>query len=190
MMTVSGHKIHGPKGSGFVYIADGVKIKPIIIGGGQEKGLRSGTQNVPAIAGIGVAAKENYNDINEKIAHMNELKDYFIDRIGKIENVKINSLKGEAGAPHIISVSFLGVRSEVMLHTLEEYNVFISAGSACSSNKKSQVSATLKGIGLSKEELESTVRFSLSYLTTREEVEYCIETIENNIENLRKYVRK
>lgn len=190
MMSVSGHKIHGPKGSGFLYITEGLKVKPIIIGGGQEKGMRSGTQNVPAIAGIAVAAKENYTDLNEKITHMNELKDYFIERISKIPNVKVNSKCGEEGAPHIISVSFIGVRSEVMLHTLEEYDIFISAGSACSSNKKAHLSDTLKGIGLSNEELDSTVRFSLSYMSAKEEVDYCIDTIEKNIDILRRYVRK
>ncbi len=190
MLSVSGHKIHGPKGSGFLYIAEGVKVKPILNGGGQEKGMRSGTENVPAIAGLGVAAKENYTDFAGKQAKMIELKDYFIDRVNSIPNVKINSKKGEAGAPHIISVSFIGVRSEVMLHTLEEYDIFISAGSACSSNKKAHVSDTLKGIGLSNEELDSTVRFSLSYMTTREELDYCIDTVEKNIEMLRKYVRK
>ena len=119
MLSVSGHKIHGPKGSGFLYIAEGVKVKPILIGGGQEKGMRSGTQNVPAIAGIGEAAKKNYENFTDKIAKEMELKDYFIDRVSKIPNVKVNSKKGEEGAPHIISVSFIGVRSEVMLHTLE-----------------------------------------------------------------------
>ncbi len=190
MVSVSGHKIHGPKGSGFLYIADGVKVKPILIGGGQEKGMRSGTQNVPAIAGLSVAAKENYTDFADKQARMLELKDYFIDRVSNIPNIKINSKKGLDGAPHIISVSFIGVRSEVMLHTLEEYDIFISAGSACSSNKKAHVSYTLKGIGLSNEELDSTVRFSLSYLSTKEEVDYCIDVIEKNVEMLRKYVRR
>ncbi len=190
MLSVSGHKIHGPKGSGFLYIAEGTKIKPMIIGGGQEKGMRSGTQNVPAIAGIGLAAKENYNGLTEKIGRMNELKDYFIDRVSKLPNVKINSKKGEEGAPHIVSVSFLGVRSEVMLHTLEEYDIFISAGSACSSNKKAHQSDTLKGIGLTNEELDSTVRFSFSYMTTMEEVSYCVDIIEQNLEMLRKYIRK
>lgn len=190
MLSVSGHKIHGPKGLGFLYIAEGVKVKPILIGGGQEKGMRSGTQNVPAIAGIGIAAKENYSGLSDKIAHMNEIKNHFIDRVSKIPNVKVNSKKGDEGAPHIVSVSFVGVRSEVMLHTLEEYDIFISSGSACSSNKKAHPSDTLKGIGLTNEELDSTVRFSFSYLTTMEEVDYCIDIIEKNIETLRRYVRK
>lgn len=189
LLSVSGHKIHGPKGIGFLYASSKVKLKPIIFGGGQQKGMRSGTENVPGIAGIGLAAMEAYENFEEKISKMIELKDYFIDRVTSIENVTVNSSKGAEGAPHIISVSFLGVRSEVMLHSLEDKEIYISSGSACSSNKPS-VSATLKGIGLKPEQIDSTVRFSLSYDTTKEELDYAVDTVAGMIELLRKFTRR
>ena len=189
LLSVSGHKIHGPKGIGFLYASSKVKLKPIIFGGGQQKGMRSGTENVPGIAGIGLAAKEAYENFEEKISKMIELKDYFIDRVTSIENVTVNSSKGAEGAPHIISVCFLGVRSEVMLHSLEDKEIYISSGSACSSNKPS-VSATLKGIGLKPEQIDSTVRFSLSYDTTKEELDYAVDAVAGMIELLRKFTRR
>ena len=189
LLSVSGHKIHGPKGIGFLYASSKVKLKPIIFGGGQQKGMRSGTENVPGIAGIGLAAKEAYENFEEKISKMIKLKDYFIDRVTTLENVSVNSSKGEEGAPHVISVSFIGVRSEVMLHSLEDKNIYVSSGSACSSNKPS-VSATLKGIGLKSEQIDSTVRFSLSYDTTKEELDYAVDTIAGMIELLRKFTRR
>lgn len=189
LLSVSGHKIHGPKGIGFLYASSKVKLKPIIFGGGQQKGMRSGTENVPGIAGIGLAAKEAYENFEEKISKMIELKDYFIDRVTALENVSVNSSKGTEGAPHIISVSFIGVRSEVMLHSLEDKNIYVSSGSACSSNKPS-VSATLKGIGLKPEQIDSTVRFSISYDTTKEELDYAVDTIAGMIEMLRKFTRR
>lgn len=190
LLSVSGHKIHGPKGSGFLYASGKVKLKPIIYGGGQQKGMRSGTENVPAIAGLGEAVKYSYDNFNEKIEKLYSLKDYFIDEVSKIDNVKINSKKGKESAPHIVSVSFIGVRSEVMLHTLEDRGIFVSAGSACSSNKQKNVSATLKGIGLKPEEIDSTIRFSFCYETTKEEIDYAVDVIKENIAMLRKYVRK
>lgn len=190
LLSVSGHKIHGPKGSGFLYASGKVKLKPIIYGGGQQKGMRSGTENVPAIAGLGEAVKYSYDNFNEKIEKLYSLKDYFIDEVSKIDNVKINSKKGQESAPHIVSVSFIGVRSEVMLHTLEDRGIFVSAGSACSSNKQKNVSATLKGIGLKPEEIDSTIRFSFCYETTKEEIDYAVDVIKENIAMLRKYVRK
>lgn len=190
LLSVSGHKIHGPKGSGFLYASGKVKLKPIIYGGGQQKGMRSGTENVPAIAGLGEAVKYSYDNFNEKIEKLYSLKDYFIDEVSKIDNVKINSKKGKESAPHIVSVSFIGVRSEVMLHTLEDRDIFVSAGSACSSNKQKNVSATLKGIGLKPEEIDSTIRFSFCYETTKEEIDYAVDVIKENIAMLRKYVRK
>ena len=190
LLSVSGHKINGPKGSGFLYVSEKVKLKPIIYGGGQQKGMRSGTENVPAIAGLGEAVKCCYNDFEAKINKMYDLKDYFIDEISKIENVKINSKKGKVSAPHIVNVSFIGVRSEVMLHTLEDKGIYVSAGSACSSNKQKNISATLKGIGLKPEESDSAIRFSFCFDTTKEEIDYAINVIKDNISILRKFVRK
>ncbi len=189
MLSVSSHKIHGPKGSGFLYVSSKVKIKPVIFGGGQQKGMRSGTENVPAIAGLGLAVREAYADFEDKIFRMQELKDYFIDRIASLENVTVNSKKGTDGAPHIISVTFNGVRSEVMLHSLEGKNIYVSSGSACSSNKPA-VSRTLKGIGLDEKQIDSTIRFSLCYDSTKEELDYAVSTIEGMIDMLRKFTKR
>lgn len=189
MLSVSGHKIHGPKGIGFLYMRDKIKVNPIIYGGGQQKGMRSGTENVPGIAGLAAACSETYRDFDEKIKKMVELKDYFIDRITELNGVKINSRKGMQGAPHIISVSFDGVRSEVLLHALEDKKIYVSAGSACSSNKPA-VSSTLKGIGLSEKYLDATLRFSLSVNNTKEEIDYTIREIEGMLDKLRIYKQK
>lgn len=186
LISVSGHKIHGPKGIGFIYIKDKIKVNPIIFGGGQQKGMRSGTENVPGIAGLGEACRIAYKDIDEKAAAMTEIKDYFIDRVNEIDGVKVNSAKGSEGAPHIASVSFEGIRSEVLLHSLEDKNIYVSAGSACSSNKKS-VSSTLKSMGIEEKYLDSTVRFSFSSYSTKEEVDYTIETIKSLVAMLRLY---
>lgn len=189
ILTVSGHKIHGPKGIGFVYVKDKTKISPIIFGGGQQKGMRSGTENVPGIAGIGEASKEAYTDFEEKIEKITSLKDSLIDKLNDMEGVKVNSRKGTDGAPHIVSASFKGVRSEVLLHALEDKGIYISAGSACSSNKPA-VSATLKAMNIEKDMLESTVRFSFSTFNTMEEVEYCVKQLNELLPVLRKYVRR
>ena len=189
LLSVSGHKIHGPKGSGFIYIKKNTKINPIIFGGGQQMGLRSGTENVPGIAGIGQAAKDCYNHLEENVQHITEVKDYMIDELNALEGVTVNSRKGEAGAPHIVSASFSGVRSEVLLHALEDKGVYISAGSACSSNKPA-ISSTLKAMGVKKELLDSTVRFSFCEWNTKEEVDYAVEQLQQLLPMLRKYVRR
>ena len=190
LLSVSGHKIHGPKGSGFLYINEKTKIQPIILGGGQQKGMRSGTDNVPGIAGLGVAAKEAYQDFDEKIAHLKALKQQFMNGLQDIPNVFIQGQSSEnGGAPHIVSVSFQDVRSEVLLHALEEKQIYISSGSACSSNKKLPVSTVLKEIHVPKELLESTVRFSFSTQTTEEEIDYCISELHRIVPMLRKYTR-
>lgn len=189
LLSVSGHKIHGPKGSGFIYIKKNTKINPIILGGGQQLGLRSGTENVPGIAGIGQAAKDCYENLQDNVAVMTELKDYMIDKLGKIENVGINSRGGSEGAPHIVSASFAGVRSEVLLHALEEKEIYVSSGSACSSNHPA-ISSTLQAMGVDKSLLDSTVRFSFSKFNTKEEIDYAIEQIEALLPMLRKYVRR
>ena len=190
LLSVSGHKIHGPKGSGFLYINEKTKIQPIILGGGQQKGMRSGTDNVPGIAGLGVAAKEAYQDFDEKIAHLKALKQQFMNGLQDIPDVFIQGQSSEnGGAPHIVSVSFQNVRSEVLLHALEEKQIYISSGSACSSNKKLPVSTVLKEIHVPKELLESTVRFSFSTQTTEEEIDYCISELHRIVPMLRKYTR-
>jgi len=189
MLSVSGHKIHGPKGSGFLYIRDKVKVKPLILGGGQQKNMRSGTENVPAYCGLAEAATEIYENFDEKIENLWKIKELFIEKASQIEGVSINGKTDRTSAPHIVSVSVDGVRSEVLLHSLEDRNVYVSAGSACSSNKPS-ISRTLKGIKLDKNLLDSTVRFSFSVHTTVEEIEYAIEVMNEIIPQLRKYTRK
>lgn len=185
MVSISGHKIHGPKGSGALYVRKGVKIKPILYGGNQEQALRSGTENVPAIAGLGVAAEIIYKDHEERVAYLKGIKDYFLEKVMQLPDVTNHS----GDAPHIASVSFLKVRSEVLLHALEDKGICVSAGSACSSNKPA-VSGTLKGIGLKKEEYESTLRFTFSCYNTKEEVDYVIEELEKLLVLLRRFVRK
>lgn len=189
LFSVSGHKFHGPKGIGFLYIDNKVKINPLIFGGDQQRGLRSGTENVPGIAGIGVAAREAYENLNEKTQRLYDLKINFAEAILKIEGTSINGIWEKESAPHILSVSFAGIKSEVLLHALEEKGIYVSSGSACSSNK-SRVSSTLKGIGITKELLDSTLRFSFSYFTTKEELDYCIEVLEEILPRLRKYSKR
>lgn len=189
MLSVSGHKIHGPKGVGFLYINERVKIRPLILGGGQQKGMRSGTDNVPGIAGLGEAAREAYQDFEEKRAHLLALKKYFMEEAAKLPDVVLNSLPGEEGAPHIVSVSFRGVRSEVLLHALEERGISVSSGSACSSNKKLPVSTVLKEIGMERDLLDATLRFSFSRFNTEEELAYSIGVLKELLPMLRKYAR-
>ena len=178
LLSVSGHKIHGPKGSGFLYVNEKAKIRPIILGGGQQKGMRSGTDNVPGIAGLGVAAKEAYQNLEEKAAHLQALKQQLIDGLKDIPDVFIQGQASEGGgAPHIVSVSFAGVRSEVLLHALEDRQIYISSGSACSSNKKLPVSTVLKEAHVPKELLDSTVRFSFSSFNTLDEVDAGIAAV-------------
>ncbi len=188
LLTASGHKIHGPKGVGLLYIGEKVKIHPIIFGGGHQKNIRSGTENVPGTAGLGLAAKMIYRDMDMKVALMRELKNYFIEGISKIEDTTIHGFTDEGSAPHIISVGIAGIRSEVLLHALEDKGIYVSSGSACSSNHPS-VSGVLKGIGAANEYLDATLRFSMSEFTTKEEIDYTLETLYNCIPMLRKYTR-
>lgn len=188
LLSVSGHKIHGPKGIGFLYIDEKVKIKPLIYGGGQQRGLRSGTENVPGAAGLGVAAKEAYRDHAEKIKKLYELKDYMITRLAEVDGTHVNSQMGEASAPQIVSVSFEGVKSEVLLHALEDKGIYVSSGSACSSNHPA-VSGTLRGIGMKPEYLDATIRISFGIYNTKEEADYCIGVLKELLPVLRRYQR-
>lgn len=189
LLAVSGHKIHGPKGAGFLYINEKAKIQPLLLGGGQQKGMRSGTDNVPGIAGLGVAAKKIYENLEADTARMRELKTYLAAELGKMEQVEINGPEPEKGAPHILNVSFLGVRSEVLLHTLEDRQIYVSAGSACSSHKRAG-SASLGALRLSPERKESAIRFSLCEFTTREELAYTLEVLREVLPMLRRYARR
>ncbi len=189
LLSVSGHKIHGPKGIGFLYVDEKVKIKPIVFGGGQQGGLRSGTEAVPAIAGMAKAVEMVYADLENEVERLYQLKEVFVEGVQKIEGVTVNGYPGRDGAPHVVSVSVSGVRSEVLLHALEDKGIYISAGSACSAHKP-QPSATLQAIGLDKDLLSSTIRFSFSVFTTREEIDYTLQTMCDIIPMLRRYTRR
>ncbi len=189
LLSVSGHKIHAPKGVGFLYIRDGVKIRPILFGGGQQKGMRSGTENVPGCVGLGVAAREAYKDFDARIEKLYTLREHLIAGLKPLGGVTINGSEDRTNAPQIVSASFEGVRSEVLLHALEDKGVYVSSGSACSSNHPG-ISGTLKGIGVKKELLDSTIRFSLGDLNTEEEVDYAIGVLGELLPVLRRYQMK
>lgn len=189
MVSVSGHKIHGPKGTGFLYIDEKVKIKPILYGGGQQNGYRSGTENVPGVAGLGKATELIYRDLVEDTNRLYRLKQKLVSGLLKIDHVKINGPQDETGAPHIVSASIAGIRSEVLLHSLEDKGVYVSAGSACSSHKHT-VSDTLNAMGLTTEYMDSTIRFSLSVFTTEEEIEYTLKCLYELVPMLRRYTRR
>ena len=188
LMSISGHKIHGPKGTGVLYVNEKVKIKPIVFGGEQQKNVRSGTENVPGIAGLGLAAKEIYKDFDAKIEKMRDLKNYFIEGLNQIPHIAIHGRIDESSAPHIVSVGFAGIRCEVLLHTLEDQGIYVSSGSACASNHPA-ISGVLRGIGAGQQYLDATIRFSFSEFTTKEEIDYTLKTLYNCVPMLRKYTR-
>ena len=187
LFSASGHKIHAPKGVGFLYKNAAVKVKPVVFGGGQQDGMRSGTLNVPGIAGLACATAEVYSDFSQKQERLYQLKEKLVQGLGAIEGVRINGMTGREGAPHIVSAGFLGIRSEVLLHALEDKGIYVSAGSACSAHKAS-VSPTLKAIGVEKEYLGSVIRFSFSEFTTEKEIQYTLEVIRELLPMLGKYV--
>ena len=176
------------KNPNFLFIDEKVKIDPILFGGGQQGGLRSGTLNIPGITGMGLAAKMVYQDFPEKIERLYQLKDYFIEELLKLPEVKVNSEKGAASAPQIVSASFYGVKAEVLLHALEDKGIYVSSGSACSSNHPG-ISGTLKAIGLGPKELDSTLRFSFSFLTEKRELTDTTEALKELLPVLRKFYK-
>ncbi len=190
LLTASGHKIHGPKGVGFLYVRDGVRLKTLMPGGGQQHGMRSGTENVPGIAGLGLAAEMAYRNLDEDMDRLYALRDYFVTEVEKIDGTQVNGLPGRESAPHVISVSFDGIdRSEVLLHALEDKGIYVSSGSACSTNHPG-ISATLSAMGVKKEYLNSTLRFSMSAYTTKEELTETVEALKEILPMLRRFKRK
>ncbi len=189
LLSVSSHKIHGPKGVGFLYISEKAKIQPQILGGGQQSGMRSGTDNVPGIAGLGVAAEEIYRNLDANVEKMYCLKEHIAKGLAKIPDIRMNGMDLREGAPQILSISVMGVRSEVLLHSLEERGIFISAGSACSSHKR-KPSSTLAAMGMPKDQIESTVRLSFSEENTVEEADYFLQVMEEIVPMLRRYSRR
>lgn len=187
LMSASGHKVHGPKGVGLLYMNEKAKVSPIILGGGQQRGMRSGTDNVPSIAGFGQAVKEIYKNRFEKNEYLYDLKKYMIQRLSELDDVVIHGNREDAkSAPHIINVSFVGVGSEVMLHTLEDRGIYVSAGSACSTHKRSK-SPSLTAIGASVEEIDSSVRFSFTEENAKEEVDTVVDVLKQVLPMLRRY---
>ncbi len=188
LLSVSGHKIHGPKGIGFLYVGEKVKLHATVFGGGQQGGLRSGTENVPGIAGLGLACEKIYETMDKDTERMYSLREKLIEGVSDIGNVQVNGCPDREGAPHVVSLSFRGVRSEVLLHALEDRGICVSAGSACAA-KHPRPSETLKAIGIERSLLESTLRFSLSLFTTEEEIVYTLRMLHEVVPVLRRYAR-
>ena len=189
MLSASGHKFHGPKGVGFLYIDGNVKINPIIFGGGHQRGMRSGTLNTTGIAGMGVAAKEAYDEFDDRIEKIKSLKNFIMDELEKIDGAVLNTGRGDNFTPQIISVSFEDIRAEVLLHALEDRGIYVSSGSACSSNHPG-ISGTLKAVGIREDLLDATIRISLSELNNMDEAKYLIDNLKELLPLLRKFVRK
>lgn len=179
-LSISSHKFNGPKGVGVLYKNKALRLKPLILGGSQQNELRAGTLNVPGIVGTAEAAKLSYNSLSAEFSHLENLKNYLIDELAKLNEkcgiIGVNSKKGEGFAPHIISITFKGIRAEVMLHALEEKEIYVSAGSACSTHDK-RTSNTLISIGLKKELAESTIRVSLGRYNEKNEIDKFILTL-------------
>ena len=189
LMSVSGHKLHAPKGSGFLYIREKARILPLMYGGGQERSMRSGTENVPAIAGLGVAVDKVFSDNFLHSQNMYRLKQQLADGVSDIEGVSIHSNLDETFAPHILSISIEGVKSEVMLHALEERGVYVSSGSACSSNHPS-ASRTLLAMGVNREQMDTAIRFSLSMNTDESDITAACNALKDLVPVLRNFQRR
>ena len=190
LLSASAHKFHGPKGVGFLYVKEGTKLDPFLIGGGQQKNMRSGTENVPGIAGMAEALSNIYTDeLTEKQEHLRGLREYFVNALSDMDNVKIFCPDSAKTAPHILCASFKGIKSEVLLHQLEADGVYVSSGSACSSNKPG-LSFSLASMGATKEELDSIIRFSFCFDTSKEEIDKVLELLRQHVPVLRQFVRK
>lgn len=182
LLTISGHKIHGPKGIGALYIKDKIELNPLILGGGQENNIRSGTENTHGIAGLNAAINEiqEFNPKNKYDNEINKLKNYLLQKLKenkeKLPEFKINNPSGHRGAPHIINISFPGIRGEVIVHSLEKEGIYISTGSACHSRKKEQ-NNTLQAINLPQKMLSGTIRISFSSYNTKKEIDYTIKKL-------------
>ena len=190
MLTASGHKIHGPKGVGFTFIKKGIVLNPLINGGSQESGVRGGTHNVPGIIGLHKAAEVTMENSKSSFEYVKSIKEYMVNRLSEIDNIRINSPLREDFTPYILNVSFIGVRAEVLLHLLEESNIYVATGSACTSRTSAaQGSYVIKALGLNNKEVESAIRFSFSKFNTKEEVDKVIEILKSSLTFLRRVKR-
>jgi cysteine desulfurase len=185
LLSASGHKIHGPRGIGFSYIRKGLVPKALIAGGGQEKNFRSGTENLPGIVGFAKAADIMHKNIEQNFNRVMKVKSYFADKLSLLTKVRINSALSSDFSPYVLNVSFTGVRAEVLLHALEDKEIYVSTGSACHS-KDTRDSHVLKSIGLKDEEIKGTIRFSFNEDNTIEEINYVMEQLEKSLKFLRR----
>lgn len=184
MMSVSSHKIHGPKGVGALYVSKSIRIKPVIHGGGQESSIRSGTENVPGICGFGLASEITFRDFDENVKNAEKVKKMFVKKLDEqIEGFKV--LSPVVSSPFILNVSFERVRAEVLLHHLEEKNIFVSTGAACSSRKNVH-SHVLKAMGVNPSCIEGAVRFSFSRFNTEEQVIRTIDVLKDILPRIRR----
>lgn len=188
LLSASGHKIHAAKGVGLLYVADGVKMHPLLFGGGQQSGLRSGTENVAGIAGMALAAKQLYAHLDEDRERLFVMKEHFLQRVLAIPELTVNGPAGRDGAPQVISISVPDVRAEVLLHALEEKGVYVSSGSACASNRP-HLSATLEAIGTPKDRMDNTIRLSTSVMNTMDDMDAAADALEALVPMLRRYTR-
>ncbi|MDF2533588.1 MAG: cysteine desulfurase, partial [Clostridia bacterium] len=186
LISFSAHKIHGPKGVGALYIKEGLRLRPLIAGGGQEFDIRSGTENLPGISGFGIAVEMAAKGFEDKKQSIRTLKQHFIECLKDFDRIKINSPLDEKHIDNILNVSFEGVRGEVMLHALEDYNIYVSTGSACSAKKGAHKNYVLPAMGLNPAQAEGAIRFSFSYLNTIEEIDYTIDAIKKILPFLRR----
>lgn len=186
-LSFSSHKIYGPKGMGALYKKRDLNIESLVIGGGQEKGLRSGTENVPGILGFGKACELTNRDLEKRLVHAKEIKKYLLERLDKnLDDYKINT--PENSTNFIISLSILDIRAEVLLHYLEGDDIYISTASACTSNGTHK-SNTLEKIGLSDKYSEGTIRICTSKDTTREDIDIFVEKLVKYVNEIRKIMR-
>ena len=180
LISLSAHKIHGVKGVGAIYIKKGVRVIPIVTGGKQEKGIRSGTESVPLIAAFGAAVDKFRPTIAERCERVSQLKAHLLEKIGGIENVAVNSPSD--GSPYVINISAVGKRSEIMLHFLESKGIYVSSGSACS---KGQQSGVLGEFGISGKRADGAVRISITAQTTEEELDEFAEALAEGMTKIR-----
>ena len=180
LISLSAHKIHGVKGVGAIYIKKGVRVIPIVTGGKQEKGIRSGTESVPLIAAFGAAVDKFRPTIAERYERVSQLKAHLLEKIGGIENVAVNSPSD--GSPYVINISAVGKRSEIMLHFLESKGIYVSSGSACS---KGQQSGVLGEFGISGKRADGAVRISITAQTTEEELDDFAEALAEGMTKIR-----
>lgn len=187
-VSLSAHKIHGPKGMGGLYVRKGRNLPAFMLGGGQEKHMRSGTENTPGIIGFGKAAELASANFDARIENMRAARTYLLEAIkSEIGDIRINSPEDESACPSVLNISFLGTRGEVILHTLEQDGIFVSTGSACASNHASQKgSHVLNAMGLSPREIEGAIRFSFSEFSTVEDMEYAATKVKAAVQRFRR----